>query len=384
MMMKTRALILGITLLGMHVSAVEPKPDVAPDMAAFKAKLQATVTKHLDLLLKKDGTVATLKGKGANGEEALAFYRLYELTGENKYQAAALQLVDRVLKDMRATKFGVLPIKEKEKAGGEKFIGGGPPAFGFYTANLAYILHREGGRTNDLVYLGKVVDAYAWSESGWWAQDIDVETGEPKVPLSKPSIINKSAAMAMSAGMLSEALREIAPELSKKLKAKTDKFIYSQLIPAQTKDGFWHYNLNGNNPKDKDILGYFMLTVQELMELQHFNPAYREPKLDAVVRKAQEFAAKHIAPMTEPNTGQASSPYMTSSTPKHYDLSEEPKRGFQLANALFGGGFQADGIKITEAALKHFPVGDGGMDGAHAASPSAAILVRLTAKVKTK
>lgn len=382
--MKISTFILGLTFFGLHVSAAELKTNAIPDANVFKAKLQSTVAKHLDLLLKKDGTVATLKGKGANGEEALAFYRLYEITGEKKYQAASLQLVDRVLKDMRATKFGVLPIKEKEKGDGEKFIGGGPPAFGFYTANLGYILHKEGGRTNDLVYLGKVVDDYAWSENGWWAQDVDVETGEPKVPLSKPSIINKSAAMAMSAGMLSGALREIAPELAKKLKDKADKFIYSQLIPAQTKDGFWHYNLNGNNPKDKDILGYFMLTVQELMELQHYNPAFREPKLDAAIHKAQEFAAKHIAPMTEPNTGQASSPYMTSSTPKHYDLSEEPKRGFQLGISLFGGGYQEEGSKIMEAALKHFPVGDGGMDGAHAAGPSAAILVRLKAKEKIK
>jgi len=383
--MKNCLPILALCLLCQSVLAADtPSAKPATETSAFKARLQRTIGQHLDQLLKPDGSVRTLKGKGANGEEALVFYRMFEVTGEQRYRTSALTLADRVLKDMRATKFGVLPIKEKEKGDGEKFIGGGPPAFGFYTANLAYILHKEGGRTNDLMYLGKVVDAYAWSESGWWAQDVDVETGEPKVPLSKPSIINKSAAMAMSAGMLSDALREIAPELANKLKAKTDKFIYSQLVPAQTKDGFWHYNLNGNNPKDKDILGYFMLTVQELMELQHFNPAYREPKLDAVVRKAQEFAAQHIAPMTEPNTGQASSPYMTSSTPKHYDLSEEPKRGFQLGIALFGGGFREEGSKIMDAALKHFPIGDGGMDGAHAASPSAAILVRLSAKVKTK
>ena len=44
---------------------------------------------------------------------------MFEITGEPKYRQAALSLADEILKDMRATKFGVLPIKEKEKPGGK-------------------------------------------------------------------------------------------------------------------------------------------------------------------------------------------------------------------------------------------------------------------------
>ncbi len=350
----------------------------ATPLDAFKSRLLAATTKHLDLLLKEDGSVVTLKGKGADGEEALAFYRAFELTGAQRYRKAALSLADRVLHDMREMKFGVLPIKEKEKPGtGDVFIGGGPPALGFYTANVAYILHKEGGRGEDLKYLGRVLDEFPWSEEGWWSADIDVKTGESKQPLTKPSIINKSAAIAMATGMLSEALSSVAPELSARLKQKTDKCLYGQIIPAQLEDGFWHYSLAGNDPKDKDILGYFMLTIQELMELQLFNPAYREPKLDAALKKAQTFALNSIAPMTDPNTGQACAAHSTSGTPKHYTLAEEPKRGFQLGIVLIGSGFMDEGIKIMDASLQHFDFGNGGMDGVHAIAPTAGILVLL-------
>jgi hypothetical protein len=236
---------------------------------------------------------------------------------------------------------------------------------------------KEGGRIEDLKYLGKVLDEFPWNEKGWWSQDIDVKTGEPKVPSDKPSIINKCAALAMATAMLAEALREAAPDLSARLKQKTDRCLYGQIIPAQLADGFWHYNLDGNDPKDKDILGYFMLTTHELMELQQFNPAYREPKLDAAIRKAQAFALQCLAPMTDPNTGPACAAHITPSTPRHYTLAHQPKRGFQLALILFGGGFLDEGIKIMDASLKHFAYGNAGMEGVHAAAPSAAILARL-------
>jgi hypothetical protein len=352
---------------------------VAPsaDVPAFKARLSEAITKHLNLLVRADGSAPNLKGKSADGEVALAFYRMFELTGDQRYRTAALAIVDRILKDMRATKFGVLPIKEKEKEGGAKFIGGGPPALGFYTANAAYILSKEGGRADDLKYLGKVLDDFPWNDKGWWSQDIDVKTGEPKETMDKPSIINKCAAIAMATGMLAEALRDIDPVLAKQLKQKTDKCVYDQIIPAQLEDGFWHYNLVGKDPKDKDILGYFMLTIRELMELQRFNPAYREPKLDAALRKAQTFAFQCIAPMTDPNTGPACAAHRTPHTPQHYKLADEPKRGFELAMSLTGGGFTDEAIKIMDASLQHFRPGDAGMDGAHAAAPSAGILVRL-------
>jgi hypothetical protein len=368
--MKTHALILSLCVLYGHA--------IAADVTAFKSRLLAATTKHLNLLLNKDGTVTTLKGKGADGEEALAFYRAFEVTGDQSYRKAALSLADRVLHDMREMKFGVLPIKEKEKPeSGKTFIGGGPPALGFYTANVAYILHKEGGRGEDLQYLGKVLNEFPWSEEGWWSADIDVKTGESKQPLTKPSIINKSAAIAMATGMLSEVLRSVSPELSARLKQKTDKCLYSQILPAQLEDGFWHYSLSGNDPKDKDILGYFMLTTHVLMELQHFNSAYREPELDAALKKAQTFALNCIAPMTDPNTGPACAAHSTAGTPKHYTLADEPKRGFQLGLVLIGGGFLDEGIKIMDASLKHFDFGNGGMDGVHAVAPTASILMHL-------
>jgi hypothetical protein len=278
---------------------------------------------------------------------------------------------------MHATKFGVLPIKEKNKPGGKTIIGGGPPAMGFYAANIAYILHKEGGRVEDLKYVAKVIDEYPWNDGGWWSADIDVKTGESKVPITKPSPINKTASVAMAAGMLSEALKSIDPALSAKLKQKTDKCVYDQVIPAQLEDGFWHYGLTKNDPKNKDVFGYFMLTTQVLMELQQFNAAYREPKLDAAIHKAQMFALKCIAPMTDPNTGEACAAHATSSTPKHFNLASEPKRGFQLSLVLIGGGFTEEGVKIMDESMKHFPYGNGGMDGVHAAGPTAAILSLL-------
>jgi hypothetical protein len=177
--------------------------------------------------------------------------------------------------------------------------------------------------------------------------------------------------------MVSAYLREIDPPLAARLKQKADKCIYDKVLPAQEADGFWHYSLSDKDPKNKDILGYFMLTTHELMELQHFNAAYREPKLDAAIRKAQTFALNCIAPMTEPNTGPACLAHSTPNTPRHYILADEPKRGFQLALVLIGGGFREEGVKIMDASLKHFAYGNGGMDGVHAVAPTAAILARL-------
>lgn len=356
---------------------VPPGAVSAETLAAFKGKLQATLVRHHDALLRSDGAVANLKGKIAEGQGALAFYLMFEQTGEQKYRRAALALADQVLRDMRATKFGVLAIKEKDKPGGETIVGGGPPALGAYTVGVAYILHQEGGRNDDLRYLATVLDRYPWNESGWWAATIDVQTGESKLPLSKPSPINKTASVAMAAGVVSGYVRDLAPDLSARLQAKADKCIYGQLLPAQLADGFWHYGLTGNDPKDKDVLGYFMLTTKELMLLQRFNPAYREEKLTAAVAKAQAFALTCIAPMTEPNTGPAPRDHATRGTPAHYAAKEDAKRSFQLGLILIGGGAQAEGIKVIAAALAHFPVGNQGQDGAHAAEPSALLLAAL-------
>jgi hypothetical protein len=331
----------------------------------------------LNQLLSKDGRIKNIKGKTAEGSGALAFYLMYEITHEAKYRTAALSLVDQVLTDMRATKFGVLPIKEKEKAGGATIVGGGPPALGAYASALAYILHQEGSRSDDLEYIATVLDRYPWSEEGWWASTIDVATGEPKEPITKPSIINKTAAIAMAAGIISPYVRDVNPALSARLKQKADRCIYSQILPAQEDDGFWHYSLSGNDPQDKDVLGYLMLTTKELMDLQRFNAAYREPKLNATIKKAQAFALRHIAPMTDPNTGSANTKHATRGTPVHYSLKDETKRSYQLGYLLIGGGHLDEGVKIMNAALDHFPIGNGGQDGAHAAEPTALLLSEL-------
>src|SRR5256885_15145139 len=89
------------------LNAAEVKPD---SLQAFKSKLQTTMNRHLNQLLGDDGSVASLKGKSADGNGAMAFYLMFEITGEQKFRKAALGLADQVLKDMRATKFGVLPI----------------------------------------------------------------------------------------------------------------------------------------------------------------------------------------------------------------------------------------------------------------------------------
>jgi hypothetical protein len=192
--------------------------------------------------------------------------------------------------------------------------------------------------------------------------------------MTKPSIINKTAAIAMAAGIVSPYLRDIDLEMSARLKQRADKCIYGQIIPAQEPDGFWHYSLSDNDPMDKDVLGYFMLTTKELMDLQKFNPAYREEKLATAVQKAQAFALQCIAPMTDPNSGPPCPQHTTRGTPSHYSLQEDSKRGFQLGLILIGGGHTEEGIKIITAALNHFPIGNAGQDGAHAAEPSALIL----------
>jgi hypothetical protein len=355
-------------------------PGGSDSSRAFQAQLQSTLNRHLNQLIKTDGALASFKGKTAEGDGALAFYLMYEITGEQKFRKAAVELADQVLREMRRTKFGVLPIKEKDKAGGTVILGGGPPALGAYTSSVAYILHREGGRQDDLKYIAGVLDRYPWNESGWWASTIDVKTGESKVPMSKPAIINKTAAVAMAAGIVSAYVRDLDPELSARLKQKTDRCIYSQIVPQQEADGFWHYSLSDNDPKDKDVLGYFMLTTKELMRLQQFNPAYREDRLNAAVQKAQAFALKHIAPTTEPNAGSAVRPYATKGTPARYAAKDDAKRIYQLGLLLFGGGYPEEGIRIVNAALPHFPLGNAGQDGAHAAEPAALILSKLVTR----
>jgi hypothetical protein len=353
------------------------QPATTPELADAKRALTATVTRHFDQLLRPDGSLRDLKGKTAEGQEAYAFYAAYELTGNEKYRRAGVTLANRVLQSMRATKLGVLAIKEKDKSDGETILGGGPPALGFYAARTAYVLHREGGRGEDLRYLAGVIDRFAWNEQGWWASTVDVHTGESKEPLSKPSIINKTASMAMAAVILGKYVSDLDPELSARLRRKADKCIYEQILPAQEADGFWHYSLGGNDPKEKDVFGYFMLTTNVLMDVQQFHEGYRTEKLDATVRRAQAFALRCLAPMTEPNNGSPNRERATRGTPMRYVMRDEVKRGFALARILIGGGHATEALPILRAALREFPVGNAGQDGAHAAEPSMLILASL-------
>lgn len=353
-------------------SGVVPAPIPASEalsmeeMSGFRGRLLATTTRHLDLLLKPDGKVAGLKGKTGDGMTAMAFALAHEMTGNSKYRAAANELADRIVRDMRATPHGVLFIKEKEKGDGETIGGGGPPAFGWYVSAAAYVLHQQGGREDDLRYLATVADKFPWNEKGWWANTVDIKTGVPKEPLTKAGAINKNAGMALAAGSLSECVRTIDPALSARLRAKAEKCVYGQILPAQQPDGFWHYGLSGNDPKDKDILGYFMLTTDALLKLRHFAPTLRQPALDTALEKAEAFTRREIAPMSAPNQGPASA-RTTRGTPTRFEPAGDPKRGFTLGLILIAGGNTREGMKIMDHWLKHFPVGDTGQSGAKSA-----------------
>lgn len=346
------------------------------ELAAFRARLVATTTGHLDRLLKPDGTVADLKGKTGDGMTAMAFSLMHRMTGNPKYRAAALQLADRIVADMKATKHGVLFIKEKEKGDGETIGGGGPPAFGWYVSAAAYILHQEGGREHDLRYLATVTDKFPWNEGGWWANTIDIVTGIPKEGLTKAGAINKNAGMALAAGIVAECVKEIDPALAARLQAKVDTCVYGRILPAQQPDGFWHYGLSGRDPNDKDVLGYFMLTADALINLRHFAPAHRRPALDAALARSGVFARDQIAPMTAPNRGPASA-RTTRGTPARFEPSSDPKRGFTLGMILIAGGNTREAMKVIDHWTSRFPQGDTGQAGAKSAAAFAHMLLLL-------
>ena len=230
-------------------------------MADFRARLLAATTKHLDLLIDSETKVAALKGKSADGATATGV--LPDVRADRQPEVpgggGGAGRPDREGHEGDEARGAV--HQGKGDGGGEAIAGGGPPAFGWYTASAAYILHKEGGRDDDIKYIATVIDNFPWNENGWWANTIDIKTGQPKEPLTKAGAINKSAAMAMCAGMVGGYVKAIDPELSARLKAKADKCVYKQIIPAQEADGFWHYGFKGTDPKNKDVLGYFMVTT---------------------------------------------------------------------------------------------------------------------------
>ncbi|MBI4907393.1 MAG: hypothetical protein HY820_27455 [Acidobacteria bacterium] len=344
------------------------------DLAALRSQLTAATTKHLDMLLDKDGKVMPLKGKSSDAMTASAFQIAYEFTDNPKYKAAALQLADRIVKAMRATKFGVLYIKEKDKADGSVIPGGGPPAMGWYTATAADILHRHPGREADVKYIATVADNFPWNEEGWWSADIDVKTGISKQPISKPSPINKNVAMAAAAARIYDAVRDIDPALAARLRHKAETCIYKQVLPAQEKDGYWHYGLTGNDPKNKDILGYFMVTMDGLIQLRAYTNLLDKPAAATAFEKAGAFAARCIASIADPDNGKPCANRTTPATPSHYTIKDDPRRGFQLALTLVATRQYQQAIALLNVTVPHFAYGSGGTDGSHAVHPSTLML----------
>lgn len=114
-----------------------------------------------------------------------------------------------------------------------------------------------------------------------------------------------------------------------------------------------------------------------LIILRAIVPSYQDPALNACLAKAYDFALKSIAPLTDPNHGAPASKRTTPSTPAHYDLKVDPKRGFELGILLFAGKNFDEGMKIAGCAMDHFPYGNRGQTGAHSAHQSAVILMLL-------
>ena len=82
-------LLLGATLSLRSADApqkVDADSVVTESLPAFKATLRDTLTRHLDTLLGADGSVRAMKGKTAEGNGALAFYLMFEITGEQRYR----------------------------------------------------------------------------------------------------------------------------------------------------------------------------------------------------------------------------------------------------------------------------------------------------------
>jgi hypothetical protein len=329
--------------------------------ADLKVRMAAVLRKHLDSLLSPDGSVARLKGKAADGMMAACFEIAHETFGEARYHAAALQLADRVLAGMRKMPVGVLAIKEKDKPG-DKVMGGGPPALGWYAAALGHVCNRP----EDLRYVAGVLDRFAWNPKGWWAATVDVKDGHSPLPMDKPSPVNKNAGMALACATLSEAAKDTDAQLAASLREKTLRCLHDHILPAQLPDGFWHYGLTGRDPNNKDVHGYFLLTTELLIALTEFAPSFRDAALEKAIAKAEAYAAKNIAPNTDPYTGKAAAP-KTASTPAHYDVAADPKRGYMLSVALVHGKYNDQAEKIAGNALDHFPSGDRGQDGAHCA-----------------
>ena len=329
-------------------------PAAATADAGISARATAAVRRHLDLLLDACGRAAEIKGKDAAALTSMCFEILHASTGDARYRRAAVELAGRVLAAMRASATGVLPIKEKEK-GGEKFLGGGPPALGWYAACLAWVLHRAGGREADMEYVAQVVDRFPWNPDGWWANTIEAATGRPGI-IERPTQVNKNASMVMAAAVLCERLPPAGAALAARLRAKGLTCLRRRILPAQMSDGFWHYGLTDNDPKNKDVLGYFLLSAGLLVRVRRLAPSFRDAALDAALDRAAQFAATRIA--------------------GRYDAATDPRRVFDLILLLADTGRTAQAARILDSAFEQFPYGNAGQDGARCACDLATLLLR--------
>ena len=248
----------------------------------------------------------------------------------------------------------LLPIKEKER-GEKKFLGGGPPALGWYAACVAWVLHRAGGREADIEYVAQVVDRFPWNPDGWWANTIEAATGRPGVS-ERPTPVNKNASMVMAAAVLAETLPPAGAALAARLRAKGLSCLRRRILPAQMSDGFWHYGLTDNDPKNKDVLGYFLLSAGLLVRVRRLAPSFRDAALDAALDRAAQFAATRIA--------------------GRYDAATDPRRVFDLILLLADTGRTAQAARILDSAFDQFPYGNAGQDGARCACDLATLLVR--------
>ena len=329
-------------------------PAVATADTGITARATAAVRRHLNLLLDASGNPVTIKGKDAAALISISFEILHASTGDARYRRAAVELAGRVLAAMRATPTGVLPIKEKER--GEKtFVGGGPPALGWYAACLAWVLDRAGGREADIEYVAQVVDRFPWNPDGWWANTIEAATGRPDV-LDRPTPVNKNASMVMAAAVLSEALPPAGAALAARLRAKGLTCLRRRILPAQMSDGYWHYGLTGNDPKNKEVLGYFMLSAGLLIRVRKLAPSFRDAALDAALDRAAQFAVSRIA--------------------GRFDAATDPRRVFDLILLLADTGRTAQAASILDASFDQFPYGNAGQDGGRCACDLATLLVR--------
>lgn len=371
---KVISMVVMITLLAGYFGAGSASAITQSELNDFNLRLSTKLRSHLDYLV-NNNLVDNLDGKSTDGMMALAYYLTYERTGVTSYKTAAVQLADQILSEMRNTPTGVISIKVVD---GVEY--GGPPSFAWYTAYAAYVLNKVGGRTADLLYIANSVNNYYWygdlyPGQDWWASDVQVENGQPDPTEdpTKPTPINKNASMAMAAAMLSSYVAGIDSTLSAKLKSKADASIYNEIIPAQEADGFWHYNLDGNDPNDKDVLGYFMLTTTALVNAKKFTTYYNNPTFDTALNKAYAFALSDIAPMTDPNTGPQSD-RATAGTPTHYSPGADITRGFQLGTVLFAGQNYDAGVPIIDLWMQSYPNTNTGADGGDVSRASALML----------